>query len=278
MARIAQPGNGPVERVLIGASTIGVLIFLLAPVVAVIIMSFTSASTLEFPPPGLSLRWYRETWDMLFGDSADISRLGEAIGTSLVIASLAAGIAAIAGVPAAYALRRLEFRGKSLVEQAVSLPVVFPAIVLGVALLVIVSGLGLDLGVFQIAIAHVIVLLPFMIRNCAAALEGLDPALEEAAKTLGASPMRAFFEVVLPLMRSGIVSGFLLVFILSLNEFTLAYFLFTVDSFPLSMWLFQASSANLNPSIFAVSTLIILLNVLLILAVDRIRGARRVAF
>ena len=79
-------------------------------------------------------------------------------------------------------------------------------------------------------------------------------------------------------MRSGIVSGFLLVFILSLNEFTLAYFLFTVDSFPLSMWLFQASSANLNPSIFAVSSLIILLNVLLILAVDRIRGARRVAF
>ena len=254
----------------------GVLLFGLAPVVAVVIMSFTSASTLEFPPPGLSLRWYRETWDMLFGEAAEMSRLVESLRTSLVIAGLAAGTSALAGVPAAYALRRLEFRGKALVEQVISLPIVFPAIVLGVALLVIVSHLGLSLGVFQIAFAHVIVLLPFMIRNCAAALDGLDPGLEEAAKTLGASPLRAFLEVVLPLMSSGIVSGFLLVFILSLNEFTLAYFLFTIDAFPLSMWLFQASTANLNPSIFAVSTLVILINVALILAVDRVRGGGRV--
>jgi putative spermidine/putrescine transport system permease protein len=116
-----------------------------------------------------------------------------------------------------------------------------------------------------------------MIRNCMAALDGLDPALEEAARTLGASPLRAFFGIVLPLMRSGILSGFLLVFILSLNEFTLAYFLFTIDSFPLSMWLFQASSSNLNPSVFAVSTLVIIINVALILAVDRVRGAKGVA-
>src|SRR5262249_13154108 len=156
--------------------------------------SFTAASTLEFPPPGFSLKWYRETWDMLFGESGDISRLGESIRTSLVIAGLAGGISVLAGVPAAYALRRAAFRGKAAVEQLVSLPIVFPAIVLGVALLVIVSRLGVDFGVFQIVVAHVIVLLPFMIRNCAASLEGLDPALEEAAKTLGASPLRGFVE------------------------------------------------------------------------------------
>jgi putative spermidine/putrescine transport system permease protein len=137
---------------------------------------------------------------------------------------------------------------------------------------VIISVLGLNLGLFQIAIAHAIIGLPFMIRNCVPALAGIDPSLQEAAKTLGASPARAFVEIVLPIARGGVVSGLLLVFILSFNEFTLTYFLHRVDVFPLSIWLFQQSNTSFSPAIFAVSTLIIALNVAIILVVDTLTG------
>jgi putative spermidine/putrescine transport system permease protein len=103
-------------------------------------------------------------------------------------------------------------------------------------------------------------------------MHGMDPALEEAAKTLGASGVRAFAEIVLPLARGGIASGALLVFILSFNEFTLSYFLYTVDVFPLSIWLFQQSNTSFSPAIFAVSSLMILLNILIILALDMLIG------
>ncbi|TIP84439.1 MAG: ABC transporter permease subunit, partial [Mesorhizobium sp.] len=106
------------------------------------------------------------------------------------------------------------------------------------------------------------------------ALKGVDPALEEAAKTLGASPLRTFVEVVLPLMRGGIASGVLLVFTMSFNEFTLSYFLYTVDVFPLSIWLFQQSNTSFSPAIFAISALTIFFNSAIILIVDAIVGKR----
>jgi putative spermidine/putrescine transport system permease protein len=152
---------------------------------------------------------------------------------------------------------------------------VFPTVVLGVSLLMLISLTGLDLGMGQIVIAHAIIALPFMMRNCMAAMRGIDPVLQEAAKTLGASDLRAFFEIVLPLAREGIVSGALLAFIISFNEFTLSYFLYTIDVFPLSIWLFQQSNTSFSPAIFAVSTLTIVITVLAILAVDVLAGRRR---
>ena len=264
------------QRILLAVST-GIIGLTLAPIAVVAVMSFSASATLSFPPASWSLRWYYEAWNLVIGASDDISRLSESLLISLEIASLAALASVVCGVPAAYALNRLHFAGKRIVEQLVSLPIVFPAVVLGVAILLLISEAGVDLGILQIAFAHTIVTLPFMVRNCSAALAGLDPALEEAATCLGASRLRAFAEIVLPLMRSGIVSGILLVFIVSMNEFTLAYFLYTVDVFPLSMWLFQWGSNELNPAIFAVATMIIILNAIIIIAVDRAMGRRGVS-
>ena len=125
----------------------------------------------------------------------------------------------------------------------------------------------------QIVIAHAIIGLPFLMRNCMAAMQGIDPVLQEAAKTLGASSVRAFVEIVLPLAREGIVSGALLVFIISFNEFTLSYFLYTVDVFPLSIWLFQQSNTSFSPAIFAVSTLTVVITVAAVLIVDAVAEA-----
>jgi putative spermidine/putrescine transport system permease protein len=135
-----------------------------------------------------------------------------------------------------------------------------------------VSQIKADLGFIQIVIGHSIVTLPFVVRNCTAALKGVSPTLEEAAQTLGASAVRSFFEVVLPLMRSGILAGAIIAFVLSFNEFTISYFLYTVDIQPFSIWLFTRSNTSLDPTIFAVSSIIILFNAGMILLLDRIVG------
>jgi putative spermidine/putrescine transport system permease protein len=254
-----------------------VIIWMLLPIATVIVISFTASTTTQFPPPGFSLHWYQRVFDMLFGPDAEVLRLGEALATSLEVATLAAILCFVVGLPAAYALARCEFRLKALVNDLIDLPVAFPAIVFGIALLIVVSILPVDLDLLQLVIPHAIIGLPFMIRNIAASLNGLDGSLQEAARTLGASPARAFFEIVLPIARNGIASGLMIVFVLSFNEFTLTYFLSTVDIFPLSMWLFQQSNSTLDPTIFAVSTLIIAINAVIISLVDRFAGGREMA-
>lgn len=258
------------ERLIINGATALVLAMLLLPIGCVVLISFTASHTIEFPPPGLSLRWYRAAAAMLLGPDADIVRLRESLTTSLLVAGLTSLVCAAAGIPAAYALVRGRLLASSFVNELIDLPVVFPAIVLGVALLILVSAQPFDLGIAQLVIAHSIVALPFMIRNVVAALQRLDPGLEEAARVLGAPPLAMFREIVLPLIRRGVVSGLLIVFALSFNEFTLSYFLYTVDAFPLSIWLFQQGNTMIDPTIFAVSTLMVLINLAIILLVDRI--------
>jgi putative spermidine/putrescine transport system permease protein len=260
------------EARLVKFATAAILVLMLLPIVTVAILSFTSAATTQFPPPGFGLRWYRVTWSMLFGPDADMVRLREALLTSLMVGGATALVCLAVGLPAAYALVRYDFKGKTLVDELVDLPVIFPAIVLGIALLIVASALPFDPGVAQLIVAHSIIALPFMIRNIAASLHGLDPSLQEAANTLGATPLRAFAEIVLPVIRGGIASGLMIVFVLSFNEFTLTYFLSSVDVFPLSIWLFQKSNSTLDPSIFAVSTIIILINIAIIIVVDRLAG------
>lgn len=277
MADQLSIGRTGAEAVIVKLVTIILLLTLMLPIAMVVVMSFTAAATLQFPPPGLSLRWYAEIWSMLTGDDAGISRLGESFLVSLAIAAATALTCLVLGLPASYALVRYRFPARGLIEELLGLPIIFPTVVLGIALLVLISQSGLDLGMAQIVIAHAIIGLPFMMRNCIAALHGTDPALEEAAKTLGASAPRAFVEVVLPLIRGGIASGMLLVFILSFNEFTLSYFLYTVDVFPLSMWLFQQGNTSFSPAIFAVSALIVFVNVAVVLVVDMLVGSRGAA-
>ncbi len=268
-------GRSGVEATIITTITVILLILLLLPIITVFTISFTSATTLQFPPPGWSTQWYQEIWTLISEPDYDYTRLGESLITSIIIATCTSLTCLLAGLPASYALVRFNFLGRSFVEELLlSVPIIFPTVVLGIALLVIVSMTGLDLGIFQIIIAHSIIGLPFMMRNCVAALHGIDPSLQEAAKTLGASAPRAFFEIVFPLIRGGVSSGVLLVFILSFNEFTLSYFLYTIDVVPLSMWLFTESNTSFSPSIFAVSSLMIVFNITVILLVDWIVGGQ----
>ena len=261
-----------IENIIISTITLLVVLFILSPVVFVVIISFTAGDTLQFPPPGWSFRWYKSVYTLMAGISWEVERLTSSLLISLLIAVTTMILSVGAGVPAAYALVRYRFKGKIFVEQLVTLPLVFPLIVLGVSLLVMASRMGLGGGFWAIVIAHVIITFPFVVRNCIASLEGVSSTLEEAAWTLGASWPRSFWEIILPLMRPGILAGMLIAFIISFNEFTVSYFLYTVDIFPFPIWLFSRANSSLDPTVFSLSTAVILLDIGLILLMDRVIG------
>jgi putative spermidine/putrescine transport system permease protein len=263
------------EGLIVGGLTAVVLAMMVAPICMVVVISFTSGTSLAFPPPGWGLRWYESAWQLLT-HSDEVNRLRESLVVSLGIAAVVMVVVTVVSIPAAYALARLNFRGKELVEQLVTLPLVFPLVVLGVSLLVLASELRIQLGFWRIVVAHVIITLPFVVRNCAASLRGIEPSLEEAAYVLGANWRRTFVEIVLPLMRPGILAGMVLAFIISFNEFTVTYFLYTVDTFPFPIWLFSRSNNSLDLVIFAISSVIIVINIALIWLLDRLVGKQGV--
>ena len=265
--------------ILLGGITLVVLLAVISPIVMVVVMSFTTAETPTFPPPGWSLRWYESI--LLFvtdqGAALGSGRFMESVATSLLIGAVVMVLAVAVGVPASYALVRYRFPGKLFVEQLISLSLVFPAVVMGIALLMMTSRIPGDMGFAGIVTAHVIITFPFVVRNCTAALRGVSVTLEEAARTLGAGWWRTFYEVVFPLMRPGILAGGLIAFILSFNEFTVTYFLYTVDVQPFPIWLFSRSNTSLDPTIFALASVVIIFDVILIWFLDRIAGNRSIS-
>jgi putative spermidine/putrescine transport system permease protein len=252
--------------------TIVILFVILSPILFVVFISFTNGETFQFPPPGWGLRWYRSALELTTGQDWRVERLSESILTSMAIAITVMFIATMVSVPTSYALVRFRFKGKMLVEQLVSLPLVFPLIVLGVSLLIMFSNLGLSAGFKGIVIGHVIITFPFVVRNCTASLQGISPTLEEAGWTLGASWIQTFWKIVLPLMRPGMLSGMLIAFILSFNEFTVTYFLFTSEVFPFPIWLFTRASCSLDPTIFSLSSAVIALDIVLLIVINRVVG------
>jgi putative spermidine/putrescine transport system permease protein len=271
---VIQRRSLDIENLFLGTFTFVVLILALLPIVLVVAISFSSADSLAFPPPGLSLRWYQHTLDVLLDPSLSIgSPLASALLTSALIAVASAAIGLVIAVPTAYALVRYQFKGKLIIEQLLTLPLVFPRIAIGIGMLVLASRIHFNWIPGRLIIAHVALTSPFLVRNCMASLHGVSESLEEAAMTLGASRFRAVWEAILPLMRPGIVAGVLLVFIMSFNEFTAAFFLYTRDVLPFSIWLAQRASTSIDPSITSISSFVIVVNIMLLWALDRLVGA-----
>jgi putative spermidine/putrescine transport system permease protein len=257
----------------------GVVLFLAAlPILTMIAMSFSAADTLEFPPHAYSLHWYRAAWHSFVSpDATDTLSMGAALSTSLVVALSTMLIATLISVPAAYALSRYRFRGKPVVEQLVALPLVYPLVMLGLSLLLVFNALPVELGVGRLIIAHVILALPFTVKNCAASVASIGPEFEEAALVMGASPGRALVDVVLPLMRPGMLAGMLFAFIVSFNEFTVTFFLYSIDTMTLPVWLYSRTVSSLDPTVFCFAVVIVAIDFALIWLLEKLIGDEGVA-
>jgi putative spermidine/putrescine transport system permease protein len=240
---------------------IGLLFLLTFPLLVLFGVSLNPGVEQIFPPTGVSLRWYYNL--------ANRHGFGDATVLTLILASGTAVVSVVVATLAGLALVRYRFFGRDFVLTLLLSPLIVPQVVVGMAFLVTLSSLGIVSSLASLAILHVVITLPFATRVVVAALEGASCALEEAARSLGAPPARAFLLVTLPLVRPGIVAGGVFAFVTSFENFTASQFLvWNRTTLPVELYLFVQTEND--PTGAAVSSLVVLGVVLFVLAFNRL--------
>lgn len=235
------------------------LIVLYAPLLVVMVYSFNDSRSIS-NWGGFSLRWYV---DVFTGPEA--GKFRDAAIASLGIATIAAIAGTIIATAAAIGMvRGGQFRGRSASFALISLPIMVPEIVTAVATLIFFSAIGFRLGYASIVVAHIVFCIPFAYLPIAARLEGIDASYEEAARDLYASRWRAFRHVLLPILAPGVLSGFLLAFIISLDDFIITNFVKGAGVETLPTAIFGAVKRGIRPNIMALSTLLLGFSMLLV--------------
>jgi putative spermidine/putrescine transport system permease protein len=253
----------------IGAFTLGFAtcgyVFLLSPMLLVMVMSLSADQYLTFPPSGWSLRWFAA-----LGDNA---ALLQAARTSLILAGTVTLVALAVGLPAALAVARRRVPG--FVSVLLSAPLLLPTLVLGLALLMALQPLSLVATWPGLVLAHLVVVLPFVVRIMTTSLQALAPELDEAASTLGARPFTVFWRVTLPLAMPGVIAAATLAFLVSFDEVVISLFLVGPRLTTLSVALFRYTESRTDPLVAAVAVTLIAITAVVILAVDRLVGFSR---
>lgn len=238
---------------------VGCLIILYAPLVVVMIYSFNGSTSIT-TWGGFSWRWYA---DVFTGPEAP--RFKAAAWNSITIAILAATTATAIAVAAAVAMiRGGRFRGKSATFALINLPLMVPEIVVAVACLIFFSTIGLTTGYLTILLAHITFCIPFAYLPIAARLQGIEDTYEQAARDLYASRAQAFRLILLPLMMPGILSGFLLAFIISLDDFIITNFVKGAGMETLPTAIFGSVKQGIKPNIMAISTMMLAVSVIFV--------------
>ncbi|MEM7742574.1 MAG: ABC transporter permease [Pseudomonadota bacterium] len=239
--------------------TILCLTLLYAPLIIVMVYSFNESQSIT-RWGGFSLTWYHEVF---YGVQSEKFR--EAAWNSLVIAISAGVTATVIATCASLAMIRAgRFRGRGASFALISLPLMVPEIVTAVATLIFFSTIGFERGVLTILLAHIVFCIPFAYLPIAARLQGIEAAYEQAAMDLYASRWQAFRLVLMPLMMPGIVSGFLLAFIISLDDFIITNFVKGAGVETLPTAIFGAVKQGIKPNIMAISTLMLGVSILFV--------------
>jgi len=235
------------------------LFLLYVPLIVVMVYSFNDSKSI-ISWEGVSLRWYE---DIFFGLEAEKFRT--AARNSLVIALGAACASTALATSAAVAISRGgQFGSKTLCLGLISLPIMVPEIVTGVATLIFFNAIGFERGYLTILVAHIVFCIPFAYLPIAARLKGIEAHYEQAAMDLYATRAQAFRRVLMPLLMPGIISGFLLAFIISLDDFIITNFVKGAGIETLPTAIFGAVKQGIKPNIMAISTLLLLVSVLLV--------------
>ncbi len=241
------------------AMTLLCLVILYAPLIVVMVYSFNDSRSIT-AWGGFSLRWYV---DVFTGVEAPVFRA--AAWNSLSIAFLAATTATAIAVAGAVAMTRAgRFRGRSLTFALINLPLMVPEIVTAVATLIFFSTIGFTTGYITILIAHVVFCIPFAFLPIAARLQGIEPVYEQAARDLYASRGQAFRLILMPLMMPGIVSGYLLAFIISLDDFIITNFVKGAGMETLPTAIFGSVKQGIKPNMMAISTMMLAVSFLFV--------------
>ena len=250
-------------RWVLGALGWTILAFLVLPVVIVMPLSLSSGTTLTFPPPGFSLRWYAAFFDSRSWTDAAWVSIEVAVPVTLA--------AVLLGTPAAIGLRHARMPGRRIVTALVLSPLIVPGIIVAIGTYFVYAQYGLVGHKLALVLGHTCIAVPFVVINVTSALQGVDPALERAAAILGAPPWARFRQITLPLIMPGILAGAVFAFITSFDELLIALFLSGTGAVTLPRRMFDEVRYDLDPTIAAVSSLLILATTGLMVAAEMLR-------
>jgi len=250
------PQGPAVQRAFFGTWTVGVFVFLYIPILLLVVYSFND-SKLNLAWVGFTTKWY----GALFQNEV----LLRAFKNSLIVAGATTALSVFLGTTAAWLLYRYRFPAQQLIGLLIFIPMVMPEVLMGTSLLVLFVALGIPLGYGTLIVAHTTFCFPFVLVGVQARLQGLDPSLEEAAQDLGATPLKAFWLVIVPYLMPAIVAGALMAFTLSFDEYIVTIFTSGAESQTLPLKVYGMVRVGLNPQLNALSTLFIGITALLVI-------------
>lgn len=252
-----DPSLSRFERIMVALTwifSILVLLFLMAPIITIVPLSFTSDSLLSYPIPEWSTRWYEKLW------ASDMWM--RSLWNSLTIAFFATLIATILGTMASVGLTDPRFPFRGLVTAILLTPMIVPIIITAVASYFFYATLGLTNSYSGMILAHGILGTPFVVITVSATLQGFDHNQTRAAYSLGARPLMAFFTVMMPQIQPGVISGALFAFVTSFDEVIVALFIAGTEQLTLPRQMFSGIRENIDPTIAAVATIMIIVSLI----------------
>ena len=249
------------------ALCVAVLAFLLAPILVVIPLSFSSSSFQAYPIPGWSLKWYENLFQS--------PEWGRAARHRFIVAPAATVVATVLGTLAAVGLSRPNFPFKGLLMSVLISPMVVPIVVVGVATYLYFAPIGLADSYVGLIAVHAALGAPFVLTTVLATLAGFNHNLVRASLSLGETPFNTFMRITLPVIAPGVISGALFAFATSFDEVVVTLFLAGPDQVTLPRQMFTGIRENISPTIAAVATLLILFTTSLLLVLEWLRGRRR---
>lgn len=237
------------------------LVFLIGPLLVVVIVSFSASSSLAFPPESFSLRWYEQVlgsreWRVSFS-------------LSFLLALLAIPTVALLALLGGYGLVRGRFRGQGVLQTILMAPLMVPEVMLGIGLLAYLQSIGLINTITGLWLAHSLIALPFGLRAVMNSASSLDQRVEASAASLGAGPLRVFITITLPQLLPGLISAGVFAAVLSLGEVAVSTFIAGANTTTVPLRVLSAVQFELDPSAAVVSTLLMAISAVVILALER---------
>jgi putative spermidine/putrescine transport system permease protein len=263
---VAKPYSSPGDR--FGGALIRIaaglgFVFMLAPILAIIPLSFNGSNFLSYPLQGFSWQWY----EAVFAPKPWMP----ALWNSVTIGLATTVVATTTGTLAAYGLSYTDFPGKKLVMALLISPMVVPLVITAVAVYLAFAPFGLVRSFTGLVLAHTVLAIPFVVITVTATLHGFDRSMVRAAASLGAGPLTAFFTVTMPLTMPGILSGAVFAFVTSFDEVVVALFLAGPEQFTVPRRMFNALRDKLDPSIVALAVFLVLISILLLVTMELLR-------
>lgn len=243
-------------------------IFMLAPLAMVVLVSFTAKGYIAMPFDGASLRWYRAIFEA--------SDFVDAFWRSLGLGATAATLATLMAVPAGMAIAWHRFAGRDALLGLLLSPLMVPNVVLGIALLRFLTQIGGSGSLWGLTAAHTVIVLPYVLRLVVAAATGFDRSIAQAAQSLGASAWTVFRRIELPLIIPGVAGGWLIAFINSFDELTMSIFVASAGTETLPVKMYNHIANTIDPLLASISSVMIVLTLVLMIALDRYYGLDRI--